>query len=254
LSSGQALSELDDLRAFCASESTSPKYLVLPKHLGVAWAKYLPFLHLVEVLPAGRLFTNLAALPAKQLFEVFAVEQRPLPGVIATAELPDPLRSLPHVGHSHTHTFVFTGQLAGIETSILFHGGATTSFVDANLVARYNLLVHHDPREIRLANGSSVLSPGTVHLHLRIQKYCSTVTLRVLPLVPGFGVVLGDDWARRHQLLVDYGVPTLHQAPSLLLRSKHLRLFPKTSAPVASGSSTLECHVISAQQSKRLLG
>jgi hypothetical protein len=38
---GQVLSELGTLRAFCDREDSSPKYLVLPKHLGVAWVHTL---------------------------------------------------------------------------------------------------------------------------------------------------------------------------------------------------------------------
>jgi hypothetical protein len=110
-----------------------------------------------------------------------------------------------------------------------------------------------DPQTVCMANGSAVISISTVKLHLHIQKYTSAVTLRLLPLVPGFGVVLGDDWAQRHQLLVDYGVSALSQAPSLLLRSKRLRLLPMSTPTVASGSSTLECHLISAKQAERLL-
>jgi hypothetical protein len=148
---------------------------------------------------------------------------------------------------------VFDARIAGINTSVLFDGGATTSFVDLGLVQRYGLSIQADPQEVRMANGSTITSPGTVRVHLTIQKYTSAVTLRVLSLVPGFGVVLGDDWARRHQLLIDYGVSSSGQARSLLLRSKRLRLFPVSSPQVASGSSTLECNLISAQQAKRLL-
>jgi hypothetical protein len=177
---------------------------VLPKHHRVAWADYFPNIHLTEVLPAGRIFTSLTHLSAKQLFEVFVVEQRPSPGVLATADLPDALWSLPRVPTTPKHTFVFSGYLAGVNRA-LFDGGATTTFVDSGLVKQYGLAMRADPQTVRMANGSAVISPGTVKVHLHIQKYTSAVTLRVLPLVPGFGVVLGDDWARRHQLLVDYG-------------------------------------------------
>jgi hypothetical protein len=105
---------------------------------------------------------------------------------------------------------------------VLFDGGATTSFVDESLVKLYSLSTRANPHEVRMANGSSVISPGTVYLHVTIQNYISAVTLRVLPLVPGFGVVLGDDWARSHQLRVNYGSSALQQALSLLLRSKRL--------------------------------
>jgi hypothetical protein len=94
LTAGQVLSELGTPRAFCDREDSSPKYLVLPKHLGVAWAEYFHNIHIVEVSPAGRLFSQLGDLPAKQLFEVYVVERRPSPGVLATAELPDAIRGL----------------------------------------------------------------------------------------------------------------------------------------------------------------
>jgi hypothetical protein len=79
---------------------------VLPKHLGVAWAEYFHNIHLVEVSLAGKLFSQLGDLPAKQLFEVYVVERRPLPGVLATAELPEAIRSLPRVSLTPTYFFV----------------------------------------------------------------------------------------------------------------------------------------------------
>jgi hypothetical protein len=163
------------------------------------------------------------------------------------------LRLLPRASSSPSHTFVFNGRIAGINTSVLFDGGATTSFVDESLVKRYGLSIRANPHEVRMANGSSVISPGTVYLHVTIQNYTGAVTLRVLPLVPGFGVVLGDDWARSHQLLVDHGSSALQQAPSLLLRSKRLRLFPKSSVPAASGPSSSECSFHSCQACTDLL-
>jgi hypothetical protein len=66
-----------------------------------------------------------------------------------------------------------------------------------------------NPQTVRMAKGSFIISPGTVQVHVQIQKFTSAVTLRVLPFVPGFRVVLGDDWARRHQLFIDYGVSAL---------------------------------------------
>jgi hypothetical protein len=92
-----------------------------------------------------------------------------------------------------------------------------------------------DPIEVRKANGTTVLSHGTVKVHLAIQNYSNTITLRVLPLTPGYGVSLGDDWARRHHLLVDCGGPSIENSsarqPSLLLRSKRIRLVPASPAP-----------------------
>jgi hypothetical protein len=56
----------------------------------------------------------------------------------------------------------------------------------------------------------------------------------VLSLVHGFAVILGDDWALLHQLLVDYGVSSTGQAPSMLLCSKRMRFFPVSSPQAVS--------------------
>jgi hypothetical protein len=168
LTAGQVLSELGTLRAFCDREDSSPKYLVLPKHLGVAWAENFHNIHLVEVSPAGRLFSQSGDLPAKQLFEVYVVERRPSPGVLGTAELPDAIWSLPRDSLTPQHTVVFDARIAGINTSVLFDGGSTTSFVDSGLVQRYGLSIRADPQEVRMANGSTITSPGTVRVHLTI--------------------------------------------------------------------------------------
>jgi hypothetical protein len=108
----------------------------------------------------------------------------------------------------------------------------------------------------RMANGTVVQSPGTIRASISIQHYSGTVELRGLPLTPGFGVVLGDDWSRRHQLLVDYGLN--NSLPSLLLRSKRVKLVPEscnsdTAAPTPCAPQTLECNIISATQAKRFL-
>jgi hypothetical protein len=110
---------------------------------------------------------------------------------------------------------------------VLWDGGASTSFVDSHLVAQHSLPLRKDPVKVRMANGTTVLSPGTVKVHLTIQNYSNTVTLRVLPLTPGYVVILGDDWARRYHMLVDYGDPSVEHSsarqPSLLLRIRRAR-------------------------------
>jgi hypothetical protein len=159
--------------------------------------------------------------------------------------------------------FVFNGRLAGINTCVPWDGGAATSFVDSHLVAQYGLHIQKQPQEVHMANGMTVLSPGIVMGNLAIQKISGTATLRVLLLAPCFGVVLGDDWDRRHCLLLDYGSAGTEKTPSvqpsLLLRSEHLRLMPTPaiSKPKSetdkSEVTNLECCLITAQQAKRIL-
>jgi hypothetical protein len=109
-----------------------------------------------------------------------------------------------------------------------------------------------------MANGTTVLSPGTVKVHLTIQNFSNTVTLRVLPLTPGYGVILGDDWACRHHLLVDYGDRSVEHSSArqhcLLLCRKRIRLVPASPAPSSDkGNSDMECNLISGKQAKLFL-
>jgi hypothetical protein len=90
--------------------------------------------------------------------------------VLATAELPDALRSLPCASLSFNHTFVFNGHLAATSTSVLVDGGATTRFVDSGLVKQYGLATRANPQEVCMANGSAIISPGTVQAHLQVQQ------------------------------------------------------------------------------------
>jgi hypothetical protein len=204
------------------------------------------------------MFAETSALNSQALFDLLVVEPRPIPGGSATAELPETIRCLPRSSEPAKLTFIFTGRLAGLPTSVLWDGGASTSFVDSHLVAQHSLSLRKDPMEVRMANGTTVLSPGTVKVHLAIQNYSNTVTPRVLLLTPGYGVILGDDWARRHHLLVDYGDPFVENSsarqPSLLLRIERICLVPASPAPSSDkGTSDMKCNLISAKQAKRFL-
>jgi hypothetical protein len=203
------------------------RHLFLPHLQGDIWANHLPHVHKLVTLPACPMFAETFAVNSQVRFDLLVVEPRPIPGVLATAELPETIRCLPRSSEQAKLTFVFAGRLAGLSTSVLWDGGASTSFVDSHLVAQHSLPLRKDPIEVRMANGTTVLSPGTVKVHLAIQNYSNTVTLRVLPLTPGYGVILGDDWARcHHHLLVDYchGVSSLISCSNSLLYDNSLVL------------------------------
>jgi hypothetical protein len=90
--------------------------------------------------------------------------------VLAAADLPDTLRSLPRASLSFNHTSVVNGNLAATSTSVPFDGGATTRFVGSGLVKQHGFAMQANPQEVCIANGAAIISPGTVQAYLQIQQ------------------------------------------------------------------------------------
>ena len=100
------------------------------------------------------------------------------------------------------------------------------------------------------ADGTLVQTRGVVNAKLSIQSYHCNVRLHVLDLSSGFDVILGTDWSRRQGVLADFGMPATE--PSLLLRTKRVRLFPGR-VPTQPDPVSSDTPVISAKSALRLL-
>ena len=146
-------------------------------------------------------------------------------GTIASATLPDQLRNL-HPANEDYITFMFESVVAGVAAHAMFDSGATHNFIDTEFAARHHLSIRPDPLEVRLANGSVVNSPGTVTAALRLQRYSTTITCRVMPLVSDVEVVLGSSWAQRNRVVADFSKPCLHIRPTSKTLHEPITIFP----------------------------
>ena len=207
----------------------------------------------VSKVPAADLFPSDDTVPAAT-YAVFVDPPRISAGSIARADLPSSIRALS--SQAGGLSFVFNGKLSGVSSSILWDSGAAHTFVSAAFAKLHKLAVLPSTLPVELADGTLVQTRGVVNAKLSIQSYHCNVRLHVLDLSPGFDVILGTDWSRRHGVLADFGMPATDgqpaTEPSLLLRTKRVRLFPGrvTTPPDPVSSDT---HVISAKSALRLL-
>jgi hypothetical protein len=125
-----------------------------------------------------------------------------------------------HVKHESQLTFVFPGKVAGLHATILWDSGAAQTFLSRDFVLRHNLPFSPASLPVALADGSRIQSLGTAKVKVQIQKYAHTLTCRVVDLVPGFDVMLGDDWSTYNKVIADYA------NHSLWLQTKKLKLIP----------------------------
>jgi hypothetical protein len=128
LSTDQVTRQFDGLQEYCLKLEDHRHHLILPHLQGDIWANHLPHVHKLVTLPACRMFAETSAFNSQALFDLLVVEPRPIPGVLATAELPETIWCLPLSSEQAKLTFVFAGRLAELPTSVLWDGGASTSF------------------------------------------------------------------------------------------------------------------------------
>ncbi|MEO0804518.1 MAG: retropepsin-like aspartic protease/reverse transcriptase, partial [Cyanobacteria bacterium J06642_2] len=187
------------------------------------------------------------------------------PGVLAASLLPPALRRLRAPVNAVTDdepslTFVFQGKMAGLPGTVLWDSGAKKAFISAEFVRRNSLHVQPSDLECFLANGEPIAIEGEVKIRVQIQGYRQELRLLVVPLAPGFDMLLGDEWSTREGVLADYGWEgeDSKSDPNLLLRSRSLRLRPlQMRRTVAFSPTTTAANknvgMLTAMQAYRLL-
>ena len=172
--------------------------------------------------------------------QVFYDPCRASPGCIPTGSLQEDVQRLCATNSNHPqHTFIFSGKIAGIQCSVLWDSGAVGSFISREFVRRNKLATKRSSTAMQLANGSVVESSDSAKLKLRIQGHQSHVNLVVTDLLPGYDVILGDDWSRMNEVHARYGscatANDLPSPPKLVLQKSKCELLPVTSHTGASG-------------------
>ena len=244
---------------------------VLPDIKNPSWQPLLKGMTLSEVLDAKELRLPCAqdGVMHQSQFIVYHDALRLLRGIVPVAALPRAIRALHVKDDSPGLTFVFDARAAGLRASVLWDSGAALSFVDSAFVKRHNLATTATDRCAELADGSFHPVTAQVSLKLKIQASVTEVTLFVMDLIPGFDIILGDDWSKYNGVLADYGFDPAAHAPgpktvhaeataaNLLLRRSGHRLFRAHTvdeSDAAVDDATGHCaNLISARKAMRLL-
>ena len=252
-----------------AARPATSALFILPDVPNASWQPLLKGMTKTEVRSRSDLtFTtsdasegSLDDLPPK--FVVMYDPPRAKPGVIPVNDLPEAVQLL----HSHSVadapdlTFVFEAKVAGVPATVLQDSGAGKSFIDADFAAAHNFHISPCSQEVELADGSRQAAKGQVKLKVKIGKSVTKCTLLVLPMSPGFNVILGTDWCAANGVVADYGWTdpdkgNHHQAHLFLRKGGH-RLVPVLPAVPAQRSSKSESEsdnvLISARKAARLL-
>lgn len=164
---------------------------------------------------------------------------------------------------SHDLTFVFSASLAGVPCTALGDSGAKHSFVSKEFAQRHKLHIKQESVPIVLADGRHSSTSGLVYCKLKLQSYQADVSLRVIEMVPGIDVILGDDWFQTEGACIDYGNADsrAYVPASIWLRRKRLRILPnrlantddQTSYDTHTGNTTRKVSLLSHVQAARLL-
>ena len=102
--------------------------------------------------------------------------------------------------NSQQLAFVFEGKLAGLRCTAMFDSGAALSYVSKDFVRMHKLATQQSNARIQLGNGATVHTAEAAVMKLRIQGHRSTCRFVVIDMIPGFDVILGTDWMRKHEV------------------------------------------------------
>ena len=195
------------LRYYSQCKRTDPQetsaIVCVPVSLVRQFAAQLKGMRELDRLHATQLFTN----GEKGCYAVF--HDAPVKsGLLAVADLPPALRALrqgqPESEQSGV-TFMLDARVAGASASCLWDSGAKLNFASRTLVRRLGLSERQTTTRVELADGTELTSTTSVTARVRIGAYRETLSFVVLDLAPGFELVLGDEWSKRHGVIADYG-------------------------------------------------
>ena len=232
------------------SPSTTDAYLVLPRVTNAPW-----FPLTKRMIPVGchRLSSMCATVMDTSddiMCQIWYDPCRASPGSLPLNGLPSQLQALSQSQNGSRLTFVFDGKVAGVGCSVLWDSGAAHSFISKDFVRLHKLRTITGCTDVQLADGSVMRSSEIVTFKLRLQAHSSTCRFIVIDMVPGFDVVLGDDWSHKNQVVANYGCATSGVAAHLWLRKSKCSLFPGC---VPCPSDVSETGPISAHTAARLL-
>lgn len=162
------------------------------------------------------------------------------------------------------------GSRANVQISdgkLLVDTGATGAFMSPACAARLGLRVATSPRAasyITLADGTNVLSHGTVKAAVKLGPFSSKADFMVAPLSSQYDVILGNSWLRQHRAILNFGtgVLTLFKGRrkftvSSPQRGAHTDPTPTArrppGGPDASTAAFQSRHIITAVQAKRAM-
>jgi Reverse transcriptase (RNA-dependent DNA polymerase)/RNase H-like domain found in reverse transcriptase/Integrase zinc binding domain/Aspartyl protease len=148
-------------------------------------------------------------------------------------------------------TFMFhDSKVGGVTCSSLLDSGAMDCFIHTDFARKHGFTVLPNSPSYELADGNVVSTDGTVSAKFRLQGYSREIRFVCMKLSDGIDIILGDDWAKREQAIIDYGTDEpVYRPPSVWLGRSHITVRPTHDNGEQPGATTM----ISARKALRLL-
>ena len=210
---------LRDLNQYLSIKASDPghtdAYILCPHLPHAPWSPQTKGMVQVACLRWSKFCTDAITPEHDSKFVLWYDPCRASPGCVPTARLPAQVQTLlTQQPLGSQLTFVFEGKVAGIRGSILWDSGVARSFISRHFVRLHKLGTSQSTTQVQLADGSVVESAETATLKLHVQGHRTKCTFIVIDMIPGFDVVLGDDWSTAHQVTACYGRAGADGTPS----------------------------------------
>ena len=218
----------------------------LPEECHEQYRVLVRSMHKIGTRTRGELFVGDCPERQRERLNLYSTRPTHTDGVLPVEKLPSELRLL-HVTPPTASglTFLLSAKIAGLQAECLWDSGAAKCFISQSFVERNKLHVTGKVSSVVLGDGSSKDTLGLVKAKVRIQGYTGEVTFHVMPLVPGFDIILGDDWSKQHEVLADYS-----DTPSLRLKSGKVLRPESCKTPTKESDDS---PLLTAVQMKRIL-
>ena len=218
------------------SPDSTDAFIICPKVVNAPW---LPLTKRMVLLKSKKL-SALASAPIDSernvLCDVYYDPCRARSGLLPGSALPHGMQKLcTQTSSSSQLTFVFDGKVAGADCTVLWDSGAATSFISRDFVRLHNLSTAPLDTTVQLANGATAQCSEVATLKLKLRQHVSTVRFVVTDMVPGFDIVLGDDWSRRHRVVASFSGSDTCSEPHLWLPKTRCCPVPGVPAKDAPG-------------------
>eukprot|EP00775_Hariotina_reticulata_P004793 gene4792-biopygen6544 len=103
----------------------------------------------------------------------------------------------------------FKGAISGHKGRLKIDAGASHCFISAAFVKRIGLAVTPCVRSVALADGMSVRVIGVCTARIQLGTFADVVSFNVIQLSDEYDVLLGEQWLKRRQVLLDFERGTL---------------------------------------------
>ena len=104
------------------------------------------------------------------------------------------------------HHMVINTEIAGKQARVLLDTGASQSFISKDFCESADMksVVAPTPQQVKTAGGAKILARTLCQVSFQLQGMSVTVSALIVPLPEEFTVILGDDWLRSKEAVLNY--------------------------------------------------